>query len=142
MFTYIVLFFWDISSKILKESDVGILKENISLNICNLKKIFPPSLLDFMEHLLVHLPNEALGGPVQFRWMYVFEKSCGKKSTHCGLDCCTMYQWGDFKFILKLYLASWNQKVQEIFFSHTTIRIYQSCSTMKGESVDNVQLVG
>ncbi|KAL1208366.1 hypothetical protein V5N11_000804 [Cardamine amara subsp. amara] len=28
-----------------------------------------------MEHLPVHLPHEAsLGGPVQFRWMYPFER--------------------------------------------------------------------
>lgn len=28
-----------------------------------------------MEHLPVHLPDEAaLGGPVQYKWMYVFER--------------------------------------------------------------------
>jgi len=31
-----------------------------------------------MEHLLIHLPHEAsLGGPVQFRWMYCFERYMG-----------------------------------------------------------------
>ncbi|KAK4400749.1 hypothetical protein Sango_1181000 [Sesamum angolense] len=28
-----------------------------------------------MEHLIVHIPYEArLGGPVQYRWMYLFER--------------------------------------------------------------------
>ncbi|XP_048632974.1 uncharacterized protein LOC125607181 [Brassica napus] len=71
----IALFFRDISSKILKESDVGLLKANVGVKLCNLEKIFPPSFFDVMEHLLVHLPDEvALGGPVHFRWMYVFER--------------------------------------------------------------------
>lgn len=31
-----------------------------------------------MEHLPIHLPHEAaLGGPVQFRWMYPFERFMG-----------------------------------------------------------------
>ncbi|XP_048599975.1 uncharacterized protein LOC106374078 [Brassica napus] len=72
---YIALFFRDISSKILKESDVGLLKANIGMKLCNLEKIFPPSFFDVMQHLLVHLPDEvALGSPVHFRWMYVFER--------------------------------------------------------------------
>ncbi|XP_013624419.1 PREDICTED: uncharacterized protein LOC106330509 [Brassica oleracea var. oleracea] len=71
----IALFFRDISSKILKESDVGLLKANIGVKLCNLEKIFRPSFFDVMQHLLVHLPDEvALGGPVHFRWMYVFER--------------------------------------------------------------------
>ena len=37
--------------------------------------IFPPSFFDSMEHLLIHLPFEAkAGGPVQYRWMYPFER--------------------------------------------------------------------
>ena len=75
MFTDIALFFRDISSRILKESDIGLLKANIGVKLCNLEKIFPPSFFDVMQHLLVHLPDEvALGGPVHFRWMYVFER--------------------------------------------------------------------
>lgn len=46
--------------------------------LCNLEKIFPPSFFDVMEHLPIHLPHEAtLGGPVQFRWMYPFERYMG-----------------------------------------------------------------
>jgi hypothetical protein len=37
--------------------------------------IFPPSFFDSMEHLPVHLPFEVkVGGPVQYRWMYPFER--------------------------------------------------------------------
>ena len=40
-----------------------------------MEKIFPPSFFDIMEHLPVHLPDEALlGGPVQYWWMYPFER--------------------------------------------------------------------
>jgi hypothetical protein len=27
-----------------------------------------------MEHLPIHLPFEKVGGPVQYRWMYPFER--------------------------------------------------------------------
>ena len=51
------------------------LKQNIVLILCNLEKIFPPSFFDVMEHLTIHLPYEAeLGGPLQYRWMYLFER--------------------------------------------------------------------
>ena len=71
----ITLFFRDISAKILKNEDVAILKENIAVKLCNLEKIFPPSFFDVMEHLIVHLPDEAsLGGPVQYRWMHLLER--------------------------------------------------------------------
>ena len=43
--------------------------------LCNLEKLFPPSFFDVMEHLPIHLPDEAeLGSPVQYRWMYPFER--------------------------------------------------------------------
>ncbi|XP_010510109.2 PREDICTED: uncharacterized protein LOC104786397 [Camelina sativa] len=71
----IALFFRDISAKILRNEDVNLLKANIAVKLCNLEKIFPPSFFDVMEHLPIHLPDEAaLGGPVQYRWMYPFER--------------------------------------------------------------------
>ncbi|XP_045809328.1 uncharacterized protein LOC123903770 [Trifolium pratense] len=53
--------------------------ENAELSIveivCKLEKIFPPAFFNVMEHLVVHLPYEAkVGGPVQYRWMYPFER--------------------------------------------------------------------
>ncbi|KAG7528519.1 hypothetical protein ISN44_Un175g000020 [Arabidopsis suecica] len=68
-------FFRDLSTRSLELSRVQLLKENIVMILCNLEKIFPPSFFDVMEHLPVHLPYEAeLGGPVQYRWMYPFER--------------------------------------------------------------------
>ena len=47
--------------------------------ICNLEKIFPPSFFDVMQHLPIHLPYEVeLGGPVNYRWMYIFERNFKK----------------------------------------------------------------
>nr|GFA57957.1 hypothetical protein [Tanacetum cinerariifolium] len=38
-------------------------------------EILPPGLFDHMEHMVVHLSYEArVGGPVQYRWMYPFER--------------------------------------------------------------------
>ncbi|KAK6793765.1 hypothetical protein RDI58_007218 [Solanum bulbocastanum] len=40
-----------------------------------LEKILPPGFFDVMEHLPIHLVHKALlGGPVQYRWMYPFER--------------------------------------------------------------------
>ncbi|XP_075520630.1 uncharacterized protein LOC142553948 [Primulina tabacum] len=51
------------------------LNEQIPIIMCKLEKIFPPSFFDSMEHLCIHLPYEAhIMGPVQFRWMYPFER--------------------------------------------------------------------
>jgi hypothetical protein len=48
---------------------------NIIEIICKLEMIFPPSFFDSMEHLPIYLPYEAkVGGPVQYRWMYPFER--------------------------------------------------------------------
>ena len=73
--TGISLFFRDLCARTLDKDSVEILTSNIAIILCNLEKIFPPSFFDVMEHLSVHLPYEAkLGGPVQFRWMYAFER--------------------------------------------------------------------
>jgi len=41
------------------------MKENIPIILCKLERIFPPTFFDSMEHLVVHLPMEAiLGGTV------------------------------------------------------------------------------
>ena len=68
-------FFQVLCLRTLQKNRVQILKQNIVLIICNLEKIFPPSFFDVMEHLPIHLPYEAeLGGLVQYRWMYPFER--------------------------------------------------------------------
>ena len=73
--TELSLFFRDLTSATLKISDMRRLEEQIPVILCKLERIFPPALFDSMEHLLVHLPYEArIAGPVQYRWMYPFER--------------------------------------------------------------------
>ncbi|XP_027768658.1 uncharacterized protein LOC107004833 [Solanum pennellii] len=51
------------------------LQQEIPEILCKLERIFPPSFFDSMEHLLVHLAYEAMiDGPVQYRWIYPFER--------------------------------------------------------------------
>ncbi len=51
------------------------MEENILVITTKLEKIFPCGFFDVMEHLPIHLVQEArLGGPVQTRWMYPFER--------------------------------------------------------------------
>ncbi|GKU96503.1 hypothetical protein SLEP1_g9731 [Rubroshorea leprosula] len=60
---------------VIQVNDMAIWQERIVEIICKLERIFPPSFFDIMEHLAIHLPYEArVGGPVQFRWMYPFER--------------------------------------------------------------------
>ena len=51
------------------------LEEDIPIVLCKLERIFPPSFFDSMEHLPIHLAYAArVAGPVQYRWMYPFER--------------------------------------------------------------------
>ncbi|XP_042944749.1 uncharacterized protein LOC122278634 [Carya illinoinensis] len=51
------------------------LQTDIAIILCKLEMIFPPAFFDIMVHLAIHLPREAfLAGPVQYRWMYPFER--------------------------------------------------------------------
>ncbi|KAK9064523.1 hypothetical protein SSX86_015905 [Deinandra increscens subsp. villosa] len=77
--TELCTFFRVICSKVLHIEDLQKLRESIIVTICKLEKIFPPSFFDSMEHLVIHLANEAmLGGPVQYRWMYLYERKLGR----------------------------------------------------------------
>ena len=68
-------FFTILSASELRLQDVQTIEQNVVTTVCKLEKIFPPGFFDSMEHLLVHLPYEAkVGGPVQYRWMYPFER--------------------------------------------------------------------
>lgn len=73
--TELSLFFRDLTSATLRINDIRRLEEQIPIILFKLERIFPPALFDSMEHLLVHLPYEArIAGPVQYRWMYPFER--------------------------------------------------------------------
>ena len=68
--TEISHFFRDICSSKLNVDHIERLQ-----TLCKLEMIFPQSFFDSMEHLPIHLPFEAkAGGPVQYRWMYPFER--------------------------------------------------------------------
>ena len=76
--TDLSLFFKNLCSRVLEDEVLANLESNIPIILCNLERIFPPSFFDSMEHLPVHLPHEArLAGPVQYRWMYPFERYLG-----------------------------------------------------------------
>ncbi|KAL0401696.1 UNVERIFIED_CONTAM: hypothetical protein Slati_4199500 [Sesamum latifolium] len=73
--TDVSLLFQIICSTTLDVVKVQELEDKVATILYNLEKIFSPSFFDSMEHLIVHLPYEAhVGGPVQYRWMYPFER--------------------------------------------------------------------
>ncbi|VVA22847.1 PREDICTED: transposon CACTA En/Spm [Prunus dulcis] len=56
-------------------SDLENIKDRIVFIICHLEKIFPLSFSNVMEHLPIHLPEEALVvRAIQFQWMYPIER--------------------------------------------------------------------
>ncbi|KAL2318436.1 hypothetical protein Fmac_032312 [Flemingia macrophylla] len=73
--TEISHFFKDLCCTTLRADDLVKMELNIPIILCKLERIFPPTFFDLMEHLPIHLAYEArLGGPVQYRWMYPFER--------------------------------------------------------------------
>ncbi|XP_055960094.1 uncharacterized protein LOC126661596 [Mercurialis annua] len=73
--TELSIFFKDLTCTTLKEDDLIEMEKDIAKILCKLERIFPPNFFDSMEHLPIHLPYEAkLAGPVQYRWMYPFER--------------------------------------------------------------------
>ncbi|XP_031111768.1 uncharacterized protein LOC116015735 [Ipomoea triloba] len=73
--TELSAFFRNLCSTSLRVDKIHQMENSIVLTLCKLERFFPPALYDCMEHLPVHLPYEArLGGPVQYRWMYPFER--------------------------------------------------------------------
>lgn len=68
-------FFRIICYKDLSDDDLNFIEAKVSLTLCKLEKIFPPSFFTVMVHLVIHLTREVrLGGPVAFRWMYPIER--------------------------------------------------------------------
>ncbi|XP_071707070.1 uncharacterized protein [Rutidosis leptorrhynchoides] len=76
--TELCTFFRVICSKVLHTEDLQKLEKSIVVTICKLEKFFPPGFFDSMKHLIIHLTREAIrGGPVQYRWMYPYERKLG-----------------------------------------------------------------
>ena len=68
-------FFKDLCSTTLRYEYLVTMEENISLILCKLERVFPPAFFDSMKHLPIHLAYKPrLGGPIQYRWMYPFER--------------------------------------------------------------------
>lgn len=68
-------FYRQLCAKELSKDTVRSLECNVAVLLCKLEKIFPPGFFNPMQHLIIHLPYEArLGGPVQARWMYPYER--------------------------------------------------------------------
>ena len=68
-------FFRELYSSVLREDALDKLEQSIVETICKLEKVLPPAIFDSMEHLPIHRAYEAkCGGPVQYRWMYPFER--------------------------------------------------------------------
>ncbi|XP_042971135.1 uncharacterized protein LOC122303420 [Carya illinoinensis] len=77
--TGLCTFFKGLCARTLDVNQISQFQTDIVTILCKLEMIFPPSFFDIMVHLIVHLPREAiLGGPVQYRWMYPFERYLGK----------------------------------------------------------------
>jgi len=65
----------DLCSNKLNVNHIERLETNIVKTLCKLEIIFPLSFFFLMEHLPTHLPFKVkVGGPVQYRWMYPFER--------------------------------------------------------------------
>nr|KAJ0210875.1 hypothetical protein LSAT_V11C400186750 [Lactuca sativa] len=52
--------------------------DSIVQTMCKLEQIYPPGCFDSMEHLVIHLADEAItSGSVHYRWMYQYERKLG-----------------------------------------------------------------
>ena len=67
--------FYGLCQHVVDKEEIVQLELEAAEILCKLEDYFPPSFFDPMIHLVVHLPREVrLCGPVQFRWMYHFER--------------------------------------------------------------------
>ncbi|XP_031262356.1 uncharacterized protein LOC116120545 [Pistacia vera] len=68
-------FFNKLCQRVIDREVVVALEDEVVETICMFERFFPPSFFDIMIHLSIHLGREArLGGPIQYRWMYPFER--------------------------------------------------------------------
>ncbi|KAL0413638.1 UNVERIFIED_CONTAM: hypothetical protein Sradi_1565500 [Sesamum radiatum] len=111
--TEVSLLFQNICSTTLDVYKFHELKNNVAIILCNLEKIFPPAFFDSMEHIIVHLPYEALiGGLVQYRWMYPFErfmselKKKAKNKTHVEASIVEVYIIKEIDLFTSQYFES------------------------------------
>ena len=79
IFAELSYFYKQICAKEISKKLMLRFEKEIVVLVCKMEKVFPPGFFNCMQHLLVHLPWEALvGGPAQFRWMYSQERELKK----------------------------------------------------------------
>lgn len=67
--------FQKICQKEIREDDKDSMMQNVIMATCVLEKEFPPTFLNIMTHLPVHLVEQLfMCGPVHCRWMYPIER--------------------------------------------------------------------
>jgi hypothetical protein len=67
--------FWQICVKVWNPVDIRNLREDVVITLSLLEKEFPPTFLDVMTHLLLHVVNELdVCGPIHNYWMYPLEQ--------------------------------------------------------------------
>ncbi|XP_062079416.1 uncharacterized protein LOC133783815 [Humulus lupulus] len=68
-------FFNRICQRVIDRESLMTFENEVAETLCLFERFFPPSFFDVMIHLVIHIGREArLCGPVQFRWMYPFER--------------------------------------------------------------------
>ena len=61
-------FFREIYSKVLNVEKLGAFEKRITVTLCELERIFPPSFFTIMVHLVMHLASEAkIASPIHYR---------------------------------------------------------------------------
>ena len=90
-------FFREICFKTLSVLDLEILEKDITVTLCKLKKIFPPSFFIVMVHLVMHLASEVkIAGPIQYHWVYSIEVS---QLFYQGVNCFFFFLIALFNFL-------------------------------------------
>ena len=68
-------FFHQLCAKELSRTVIADLERMTHVLLCKLEKIFPSDFFNPMQHLILHLSNEAqMTGPMQFHWCYPIER--------------------------------------------------------------------
>ncbi|XP_059668758.1 uncharacterized protein LOC132313832 [Cornus florida] len=68
-------YFNEVCQRVIDRNSMERQENEIAETLCMLERFFPPYFFDIMIHLTIHIAREArICGPVQFRWMYPFER--------------------------------------------------------------------
>ena len=72
---WLCTFFNEICQRVIDKNRLKQLEKDVVETMWMLERYFPPSFFDIMVHLTILLGQEPrLYGPVQYRWMYPFER--------------------------------------------------------------------